>query len=227
MIGSNESITLGNNLVLDGKVLVGAADDGTTATCSGCFSEDIQYTGHINPDPLGANNGGQLSSLFASVQISNDNASNAFIQNNVFSTRPNDTVTFTAGDYYLTAISTHSNSTIIIDDSAGPVRFFVDGPVNFQPKNGISLNDPLSFQIYAVSSDDIDIKPNSDLSIMLYAPNAEITLYPGGHMKGAYWGKEIQFQPQNNGAFFLDTSLQDRWLANRLELHMQYEARLR
>ena len=75
------------------------------------------------------------------VKVSNDNGTNTAIQGTVFRTKPKQKVTFTAGDYYLTEIDTAPNSEIYVDDTGGPVRFFVEGPIEFAPNNGLPLND--------------------------------------------------------------------------------------
>jgi hypothetical protein len=217
-------IGLGNHLNLDGSIIIGASLDGTDATCSGCFGLETVFTGYLDSDPLGMNNNGRLSNAFDDVVSDNDNSLNAFIVNNAFTTSPNDNVTFTAGDYYLTEVDTAPNTEVTIDDSAGPVRFFVDGPVNFQPKNGLSLNDAFGFQIYVRSSDSVVVKPNSHFSFFLYAPNATVRLQPGTYLKGSFWAQDITLQP--NTEFFVDSSMQDRWLSNELVVHSRYEQRL-
>lgn len=224
-IGGNVDMDFKNNLTLDGFLVLGADESGNPATVSGLYGVETIEVGHINEDPLGAYNGGYLSQLADQVRLSNDNHTNAAIVNDRLDTNPGDEVTFEAGDYYLTEIDTAPNTEITIDNSSGPVRFFVDGEIYFAPNNGLALNDPFGLQIYAMSSDDIVIQPNGDLSAMIYAPESFIEIKPNGRMMGAFWGNEIVFKP--NGVYYIDTSLQDRWLSNELVSMAQYAVRRR
>jgi len=225
-VGSNVEIEFGSNLTLDGPVLVGADSGGAAAGCTGCFGEELQSPGHLEPDPLGANNSGRLTSLMTDMSITNDNGSNAAIVSNALITSSGDSVTFTEGDYYLTEITIDPNSIVEIDNSSGPVRFFVDGPIDFKPMNANAMDDPLGFQIYATSSDDIEIGPDDDYAMFVYAPNAEVTLTPNGNLAGNFWAFDLRIEPEANGVVFLDSTIQERWLSNELVIHTQYENRL-
>lgn len=225
MIGSSEQVDLGNGLNLDGIVVMSEDLNGDIGTCSGCMDEEVVEVEYVEPDPLGANNEGPLAQKLEEVRLANDNDSNGAINNNTLRTKPGDQVTFTSGDYYFTDIKTSPDTEVYIDDSDGPVRFFVEGETYFAPNNGLPLNDPFSFQIYSFTDDPVRIQPNGDLSIFAYAPNGPIELWPNGKLMGGFWGNEVQFQP--GGDFYVDTSLQDRILSNTLKTHAKYGHRSR
>jgi hypothetical protein len=221
-IGSNTSIDLGNGFSLDGTIRQGADSDGNTAILSNPTGQAVVQTGNVDPDPMGAN-GGTLNDTFTAVMASNDNGSVPQISSNTLAASPGDTITFPAGDYYFTDFYTPPNVTVVIDDSAGPVRFYVDGEIVFQP-NGLTQGaDPYNFQIYSISSDDISIQPGVNFAGLVYAPNAEVNLQPGGNFYGVLWAEEIQLQP--NTEVYIDTSLQDRILSKKLSVHAWVEHR--
>ena len=90
-VGSNDRVDFGNHLTFEGTVLLGETEAGGTASCVGCYGVDTENIGHVDPDPLGANNNGQLAQTFEQVRLSNDNALNPAISGTVFSTRPGGT----------------------------------------------------------------------------------------------------------------------------------------
>lgn len=221
-IGSNLNIDLGNNFSLDGTIRQGADTDGNAATLSNPTGQAVEQTGYVDPDPMGAN-GGALNDTFTSVMASNDNGSVPQISSNTLAASPGDTITFTAGDYYFTDFYTPPNVTVVIDDTSGPVRFYVDGEVVFQPKTVTQGSDAYNFQIYSMSNQDLTIQPNGHFAGLLYAPNAEVNLKPGGNFYGVLWAEEIQLQP--NTEIYIDTSLQNRIPSNELSVHAWVEHR--
>lgn len=221
-IGSNIMVSLQNGFTLDGKIILGADEDGTPASTSRADGFTQEQIGHLEPDPLGANDGG-LADTFARVSVSNDNNRVTEISGNALDLRPGSTVVFPSGDYYFTDLYTPPRTTVVIDDTDGPVRFYVDGEVVFQPNSMTQDADAYNFQIYSISSESLTIKPNGDFSGFIYAPNAQVGLWPNGDFRGAVWSDTVQLQP--GGDLFVDTSLLDRFLSTDLSVHAWIERR--
>jgi hypothetical protein len=221
-VGGNVVLSFGNSFSVDGTINRGSSSDGTLASLSNPTGQRVVESGHIDPDPMGAN-GGELEATVARVSSSNNNSSVPQISGTVMAAKPGDTITFTSGDYYFTDLYTPPNCTVVIDDSSGPVRFYVDGEVSFQPNTFTQGADPYNFQIYSISDEDITVKPNSQMSAFIYAPNAEVELKPNGNFLGGIWGGQIILQPNTN--MYLDTSLQDRFPSDDLSVHAWIERR--
>jgi hypothetical protein len=221
-VGSNGSINLGNHLLLDGSILLGETAGGLLAGCSGCSNFVQLQVGHVDPDPLGLTTGGTMSSAFNNAMTTNNNSAfPAVISNNTINTAGE--ITLTAGDYYLTDVYLKPKSKLILDDTNGPIRIFLNGPWTMQPNSDLVVTSgrPYGFQLYSTSTEDITLRPNGDSESFLYAPKAKIFILPNNDAKGAYWARVATIQP--NGELYIDTSLQERMLMNNLEMHSWFE----
>ena len=217
-VGSNENVNFKSNFgVLDGYVQLGQTIGGTDATISGLPAANTADTvGRVDPDPLGIN-GGALHDEFEAAILSNNNAANSFISGTDFSwTKHDSDVTLTSGDYYLTNVYGASDSELTIDSSSGPVRLFVDGPVQFKPNSTINSDVPANFQIFVRTNDSLKLYPSSSANLMLYAPNSEIDAQPNGSFQGIIWGSDVNTQP--SGTTYIDTTLMNAFLLNRLNV---------
>lgn len=225
-MGSNGSITLGNNnFSFYGSLLLGETGDGLIASCTRCDDFTQAHIGYIDPDPMGLNSGGTLASTFTDkMSNNNNNNSNGLITNNQLEVPNHSTVTLPAGDYYLTDFHMNPGSTLILDNTSGPVRLFLDGDFRMQPNGNTILNQsgsPTDFQIFSKSSNDMRIQPANSLPAYIYAPNAHVRMQPNGDFFGNVWSKEIQIQPA--GDIYVDTSIADSMMLNSLEIHAWYE----
>jgi hypothetical protein len=223
-IGSNEDISLGNNNVIDGMVVLGESESEIPASCSGCEQYTTLEMGHQDPDPLGIT-GGQMAEEFAfyAIAANNDNASVPAIINNRLRLARGQNTTLTSGNYYLTDLNINNSNVLTIDDSDGPVRIFLNGAFYIGPRSEVRVDQPSSLQLYRNSSSDIVIQPNNSVSMVVYAPNAEVTVQPNGDFRGIAWGREMDLKP--NTYLYVDTSLLDRFLKNSLVVHTWNEQR--
>jgi hypothetical protein len=217
-IGSNEGITLKPHLTLDGEVLLGADESGISPTPpAGVPSRPV---GRVNPDPLGVN-GGFLADCFAYYEIAenNDNTSCASIVDNVLSTSPKETITLTAGNYYLEELYVAPKGTVVIDSTDGPVVIYLDGPLRVQPNSDFNVDTgiPGDFFIFSCSDEDIRFQPHDGFACFLYAPNADILFQPNNDdIYGVFWGNTVRLQP--HGDVFIDVSLLDRFRSSQVVL---------
>ncbi|MCC5850631.1 MAG: hypothetical protein JJU29_21295 [Verrucomicrobia bacterium] len=229
-IGSNYEIRLANerNFTFNGSILLGETGEGLDPDCRNCTSSDytLVHVGYVEKDPLGLlDSDSAMSNEFDAVANGNNNNTAMGIQGTVIDLGPHDELKLEAGDYYFTDISMRPGSSLIIDNTHGEVRIFLDGKIHMRPK-GIfgtddSLTSPQDFRILSRSSQEIRINPMGDLTVNIYAPDAHVLLLPNGDFKGNVWAYDITLQP--GGDIMLDTSNSDRNLSNVLELHSWYE----
>lgn len=141
-VGSNESVILRNNSIVDGDVALGENSGGVDGTLtdqggivSGTNGEDID---RVDPDPLGVV-GGEYAAKFVTYSGTNDNASHAVVA-------PGSTITTTAAsltigpsetltlkgqaggsNFYWHDIDVKNNSFLYIDTTNGPVNIYLTG----------------------------------------------------------------------------------------------------
>jgi Tfp pilus assembly protein PilX len=105
------------------------------------------------------------------------------------------TLHLNAGTYNLNSISLVGNSTVIID--SGPVIMNVVGtgqttPIDF---GGGSVSNPSfipkNFQIQYAGTDTLKISGGADTAVMVYAPNAAVSLVGGSGVYGSIMGATI------------------------------------
>ena len=217
-IGSNYDVTLQSHVVLDGFVLLGAAPDGTWAVFTGKGVGDwetVEFE-RFEPDPMGAI-GGELEDTFTDVIANNDNASaSPPIVGNKVDLGPGDTLTLTAGDYYLTSMDMGPQGDLIIDASAGPVNIYLDGEWYMGPNGTINNGgEPTDLSIFSRSDERIWIQPNSGFSGFIYAPfSTDVWMKPKVDAYGAIWAKDLRMFPQ--GYWFIDVALLDKFSSDEL-----------
>lgn len=228
-IGSNFLIEISPGVTLDGVVNIGAAEDGTMATYTGPADWTLIPFGRMDPDPLGII-GGEMAADFTAAIAANNNASlggavvagpKLVMKKNT----PTQFVTMTAGNYYFSEVSIGPGCVLTINDSAGPVRIFLDGKWYNGPKSDIACNvPPTSFSILSRSTEDIVIQPNSSFSAFLYAPYAEATFQPNGDARGVCWTELCHLKP--GGDYFVDINLLKQFLSKELEFTAWKEVRM-
>ncbi|HNR94335.1 MAG TPA: hypothetical protein PKM67_00805 [Kiritimatiellia bacterium] len=226
-VGSNYDVTLQSHVVLDGNVLLGAAEDGTWAVFTGHGVGDwetVEFE-RFDPDPLGSI-GGNLADQFTDVIANNDNASaDPPIVGNTVNLGPGDTLTLTAGDYYLTSMDMGPKGDLIIDASAGPVNIYLDGEWYMGPNGTINNGGlPTDLSIFSRSDERIWIQPNSGFSGFIYAPfSTDVWMKPHGDAYGAVWAKDLRLFPQ--GYWFIDVALLDKFMSDELHFASWKEIR--
>lgn len=222
-VGSNGYIDFRSNAYLDGSLLLGENENGSTASCSGCSDYNQTEVGRIDSDPLGIV-GGSLEAEMSALSTDNDNDNSSFIENEKLRLNANETATLTAGDYYLESLELKPKSTLNIDSSDGPVRIFVEDFARVWPKANINNGGTaLDLQIFSPTTADIKMLPKSDFTGLLYAPRADILAMPNGNFNGAVWGNNAYIKP--GGTVYVDVAVLDRLLLNRLIITQWKEVR--
>ena len=219
-VGSNGEIIVHNGTYIDGNVGLGDDDAGTeavyTATGTPTVTGQAADVPRVDPDPLGVI-GGDAAADFATYSATNDNTS-AGIVGNVISLGNGDSLTLTAGNYYLTSIELKNGSTLSIDASLGEVNIYLTGGLD--AKNGSSINltgTPPDFTILSNSTTDkIDFKHSSTFKGMVYAPYASVVVKNSADIYGMIWANEVDIK--NTGEVYFDTALKDKCPADTVTI---------
>jgi hypothetical protein len=223
-IGSNGYIDFRSNAYLDGTILLGEDENGSPATCANCNSyESVNLEYNIDTDPLGMFNGA-LQEEFLDAKFNNNNDTTELIVAGALNLDGHTKGTLFSGLYYITSLEIKANATLTIDNDNGPVRIFAEDTIRIWPRAKINYTgEPLGFQIYSTTNEDIKILPQTDFSGMIYAPRADILVFPNGDYNGTIWGNNVYLKP--GGRVNIDTSILDRILINKLVVNNWKELR--
>jgi len=206
LVGSNEDVSIKESVILDGSLLLGEDTNGVLATYTG--SDDIlsEYTGRINPDPLGIRGGIYEGFLNDAITV-NNNASVPQISATAWLVPNNATSTLAAGVYFVTSIEIRG--TVSIDTSGGLVEVYLTGPMKAWPGSRIGTSGSASrFRIYSNSASPVDLQPDGDCAMFLYAPySAEVKIRPGNNFYGSCWGENVKLLP--GGDVYIDVRLME------------------
>jgi len=218
-VGSNGEVIVHNGTYIDGDVGLGDDDAGTeavyTATGTPTVTGEDADVPRVDPDPLGVI-GGDLADDFVTYSAVNNNA-DVGIAGNTISLNNGDTLTLTAGNYYLTSIELKNGSTLNIDSSGGDVNIYLTGGLD--AKNGSSVNvtgDPTDFSLFSNSTDGIDFKHGSAFKGTVYAPYASVVVKNSANVYGMIWANEVDIK--NSGELYFDTALKDKWLDDTVSI---------
>ena len=220
-IGSNGQVALYDDTYIDGDVDLG--DDGSDPVNEAVYKElptptiigQVADVPRVDPDPLGAI-GGDLADDFETYSTFNDNAG-AGIFGNTILLGNGDTMTLTAGNYYLTSIKLQLGATLNIDASGGDVNIYLTGYLDAM--SGATINftgTPTDLTIFSNSTNVIDFKHNTSLKGTVYAPYASVIVRNNADVYGMIWGNKVYIQ--NTGAFYFDMALNDKWLADTFNI---------
>ena len=218
-VGSNKKVIVHNGTDIDGDIGVGEESDGSdgeiAASGTPVVYGDTTDVSRVDPDPLGVV-GGSLANDFVTYAASNDNASAGIVANEI-DLGNGDSMTLTAGNYYLSELTIDNGGTLTIDSSAGPVNIYLTG--GLEAKNGSNLNvtgAPSNFTIYSNSTDNIVFKHGSTFKGTVYAPLATIEMKNSADAFGILWGNKVDIK--NSGEFYFDTALKNKWHANTVSV---------
>lgn len=239
-VGSNVHVEIKNNAQIYGDVDIGK----NAAGVQGTFTDKgtIHGTGpndkdRVDPDPLGAfSAGSELDAAFTSVSTTNDNLIpqktdkegkvSAGIVNNTIDLGNGDSMTLTAGNYYLASMTLGNSSTLSIDVSAGAVNIYMTGTMELQNGSTVAINPPSAtpdnVTVYskaddtASSSSSIDIKNSSNFTGVIYAPRANIDVHNSGNAYGMIWGNQVTIN--NTGQVVYDPSLKNKFVSSKYSL---------
>ena len=231
-IGSNTAVSTKMDTYVDGDLALGADDSDspvdavwtdTGATVNGELGTTV---GHVDPDPLGANDPtSELYDKFIDIVTTNNNATDKMgaacplAGATDINLSSGETITLTAGDYYITSIILKNASILEIDATNGPVNIYLNGIVDaedgeLEAKNGSAINnlsDPTDFSIFSNSDQDIVFKHDSAFKGTIYAPNADVQLNNSAGVYGLIWGKTVGIN--NGGGFYFDEAIKDKFLS--------------
>jgi len=230
-IGSNTGISTKMNTYIDGDLALGAdnSDPPVDAIWTDTGAPIVTGTagttvGHVDSDPLGANDpSSELYDKFIDIVTTNDNGTagdgSPLEGTTAIDLSNGETLTLTAGDYYITEIILKNGSTLEIDATSGPVNIYLDGIVDaedgeLEAKNGSAINNlsqPTDFSIFSNSSQDITFKHSSAFKGMVYAPNAHVEMKNTAGIYGLIWGNTATIH--NSGEFYFDEAIKDNYLS--------------
>jgi len=105
------------------------------------------------------------------------------------------------------------NGCEVIVNPGSSLIIYIDG--NIAADNSLGFNNEAGnvkdFQIYGTGVDQVfDIKAMSSIFGIIYAPEAQINIYPGGEIRGALVGKDVTFK--SGCTFYYDEALRDATL---------------
>ncbi|MEA3416827.1 MAG: pilus assembly PilX N-terminal domain-containing protein [Thermodesulfobacteriota bacterium] len=231
-IGSNTEINTKMSTYIDGDLGLGAdsSDPPVDAIWTDTGTPTVTGTsgnvGHVDPDPLGTNDSSsELYNKFNDIITTNNNVTakdgsvcplggaTAIALSN------GETMTLTAGDYYITSIVLKNGSTLEIDATSGSVNIYLSGILDtedgeLESKNGSALNNlsqPTDFSIFSNSSQDITFKHSTAFKGMVYAPNAHVEMKNTAGVYGLIWGNTATIH--NSGEFYFDEAIKDKYLS--------------
>lgn len=211
-IGSNLSLVIQPNVNVDGRFVIGEDEMGMVGSYPAGWGVD--ELPRIEPDPLGIRSGA-LAAEFASVKASNDNTNSPYIINNELILKNHGQIVIPAGNYYLTEVEIGNHSAVLADTSGGPVNIFLEGGFYMGPDGDLNTTGkPSDFRIFSNSTEQIQIKPKGDAKVFLYAPDAEMQVYPGGHFYGVAWGEYADLKPGGN--IWIDVSMLNKLVSYRI-----------
>lgn len=222
IIGTNsvdpDSIVLNSGVTVNGDVVVGVGGDtatvikdlGATMDRSYALTTAVEFP-EVNPPALFGPNtkiavksgemtigpGGDFPAVgrFSAISLSNGAVLRVI----------GDCILYITGD-----VDMGNNSEIIIDSSKNAkLTVYIDG--DWESDNGSGINNttnkPSSFKLYGTGpvGQEIDLKAKSEFYGVIYAPDADLTVFSGGDIYGSFVTNN--FELKNPANFLYDTSL--------------------
>lgn len=109
--------------------------------------------------------------------------------------------------YRLSELIITDNGRVFVDNSAGPVTFYVTGEVKIS-RNGmiiVSDQDPEKFAIYAAGSGPVTFEGNAIFYGVVYGPDSPVSVAGRAEFFGAVVGKDVALRDQS--LLYYDTAL--------------------
>lgn len=224
IIGTNsieaDSVILNMGVVVDGDVVVGVGGDtstvikdlGATIDRSYSLSTSVEFPSVSAPSLFGPDSAISINTVGAEKTIG---PGGDFPANGRFSniSLKMGTKLRVIGDctLYLTGnVRMGQNSEILLDASKNAkLTIYLDG--NWISDNGSGINNetsqPSTFKLYGTgpAGQAIDIKAKGEFYGVIYAPEADLTMYSGGDIYGSFVTNN--FELKNPANFFYDASL--------------------
>jgi hypothetical protein len=230
-VGSNGEVKAYPNTYIDGDVALGDDGAGTEAvftnpvpglgnpTVIGQAGRDVD---RVNPDPLGAN-GGDLAATIMAASTANDNVI-AGISANTINLGSGQSLTVTAGNYYLESATLHLGSTLTIDTSGGEVNIYLTGRLEAMPTSAINFTgQPTDFSLYSNAAEPIIFRHSGVFKGTVYAPFARVEMKNRAPKTsvayGLIWSNIVDmYVASPGGTFYFDTALKDTFLSRNVSM---------
>lgn len=169
--------------------------------------------------------------------------------------RSNQTLTLPPGEYHFSKLDADSNSkltivgpaTIVVDDfnidsnaklivdsTIGPVKIYGTGRFHIDSNSQVrsTSNKPADIQLYIATVEDplnpsteVEVDSNSELSAVVYAPNARIDIDSNGHIYGSVVAGYVNID--SNAKVSYDEDLRNLWLTGSPYWKVKYWKRIR
>jgi hypothetical protein len=230
-VGSNGEVSAYAHTYIDGDVALG--DDGAgheavltnpdpsqgDPTITGQAGQDVA---RINPDPLGAS-GGSVAAAITAASTTNDNAF-VGIAGNTVNLGGGQSLTLTAGTYYLESLTLNAGSTLNIDSSGGEVKIYLTGRLEARLASRINFTGPpTDCSVYSNATDPLIFRHTGVFKGLVYAPFATVEMKNRAPVTsvahGLLWGKTVDmFVDFPGGTFYADTALEEKFLSTNVSV---------
>jgi hypothetical protein len=220
-IGTNstedDSMFLLNGVTVNGDVIVGAGGDpeevikGAGDVTGGEYATaDEVFTIYSAPNGLGPKSLPTISGSNSPYKINDVNNTGTYSSvelkrgsgPGVLEVESGDVIMHITGD-----LNMGQDCEIIIKAGAS-LTIYIAGDVTSGNNSGfVNENTPPNFKLYGIATDsqDFDIKAKSEYFGQIYAPNADVTVYAKGDIRGAFVAES--FEMKSSGNIYYDLAL--------------------
>jgi hypothetical protein len=222
IIGTNsidpDSVILNNGVVVNGDVVVGVGGDtstvikdmGATIDRSYALSSSVEFPPVSAPTLFGPDTAIGVKTGEQTIGPGGDYPATGRFSN---ISMKNGTTLRVIGDctLYITGdVNMGQSSEIILDaDKNAKLTIYLDGDWASDNNSGINnqTNSPSTFKLYGTgpAGQAIDIKAKGEFYGVIYAPDANLTMFSGGNIYGSFVTNN--FELKNPAQFFYDASL--------------------
>lgn len=214
-----DRIPLGPGTVVDGDMFVGVGGDPETVIGAGgtvngdkhALDEELDFP-VIDPPAL-ANWGTSLTAEGQTVTLTPP-TSGVYTEISLSQTGGNPGVLEIDGGNVVLHITGNvdlGNGCEVVVRPGSSLILYVDGDISADSSVGFNnqAGSVRDFQLYGVGTGDqvFNLKAKSSVFGTIYAPNADITIYPNADMHGAIVGKSVTFK--SGSTFYYDEALRD------------------
>lgn len=213
---SDNTIVLNNGVSVDGDVVVGIGGDvdtvikdlGATVDEKYSLSSDVEFPVVSAPSLVSPNTEITLKKVDKTIGTGGDyqpvgQYSGIKMGNSTTLRVISDSVLYITGD-----VEMGQSSEILLDPDVS-LTIYLDGDWTSDNNSGINNTTlkPASFMLFGTGEDGqtIDLKAKSELYGVVYAPNADLTIYSGGDLFGSFVADN--FELKNPAGFYYDEAL--------------------
>ncbi len=195
-IGSSNTITVGNDCVINGSLLAtGNINKGHRTEIKGKESGNSRKILHnISTKKIAVGTQNFITN--------NDDANLHHLPNGSykdFILKSRSRVKFSSGIYNFSSFKLEPDVEIVFDVKNGPICINVAGKFDIESRHKVSFADgkinPLAVEFYTNYSGVLNIRPDSPFYGVLTAPNSEIHVFSRRDCQGAFYGKNVFIEP--------------------------------